>query len=124
MLLVVGLSGCTSNPPSNTSNDSNNYDSAPSVNQDEQTQDDIDYQRFIGTWLRDDGYTETRYADGSKEIEGEYYGYWTVENNQLVTTNPTGDTFYWIYEFYADGNKVWITSGNPGAPTVHMEKIS
>ena len=44
LLVVVGLSGCTSNPPSNISNDSNNDDSDPSANQ-----DDIDRQRFIGT---------------------------------------------------------------------------
>ena len=77
---------------------------------------------LLGQWLRDDGRTEIRYADGTKEIDGEYYGYWSVENNKLVTTNTAGDTFYWIYEFYADGNKVWITSGYPEAPTVHMEK--
>jgi len=72
ILLAVGLSGCTSNPPSNTPNDGNNDDSDPVTNQ-----DDIDRQRFIGTWLRDDGRTEIRYADGSKEIDGEFYGYWT-----------------------------------------------
>ncbi len=124
LLLVVGLSGCTSNPPSNTHNGGNNDNSDPVTNQDEQTQDDIDRQRFIGTWLRDDGRTQILYVDGSKEIDGEFYGYWTVENNKLVTTNPEGDISYWIYEFYADGNKVWFTSGYPEAPTVHMEKIS
>lgn len=143
VMVMMILTGCnqqqsssnqnTNNNPPN--NNQNNQPNEPPTNP-EPNEDESLRQMILGTWEHtrwhmNDGTPQTNfenvvtyYADGTEEVDGEYYGHWAIENGELITTNPSGESTTWALEFYADGHGLILVAypGNPNGTTHYYEK--